>query len=205
MTDPDGTVRSTWLWDGFRCLARVDGPLGQPLAALFSLDASGTPVRVYEPHRTEPRRLPRDAFGEGLLDQPGVPGLFGGAVFGGLVHLPWRSLDPLTGAFCAPDPCDGGPTDPRRAPWTPARAPATLPLPTESHPSGPYAVCRNDPVGRADPTGGVSAGLVISDLTWSLQTNLLTFFGMDWTVNLFGSLFSGKIGEFGSSEAPVVQ
>ncbi|HVF13863.1 MAG TPA: hypothetical protein VM942_04640, partial [Acidimicrobiales bacterium] len=51
LTDPDGTVRATWLWDGFRCLARVDGPLGRPLAAVFSLDASGTPVRVCERRR----------------------------------------------------------------------------------------------------------------------------------------------------------
>ncbi|HVF14033.1 MAG TPA: hypothetical protein VM942_05495, partial [Acidimicrobiales bacterium] len=194
------TVRATWLWDGFRCLARVDGPLGRPLAAVFSLDASGTPVRVCERRRPTPLRIPRDAFGEGLLDHPGVPGLYGGAVFGGLVHLPWRSLDPRSAAFCAPDPCDGGPADPRRPPGAPAAA--GLSMPTEDHPSGPYAVCRHDPVGRADPTGGVSAGLVVSDLTWSLQTNLLTFFGMDWTVNLFGSLFTGfQVGDFGSTEA----
>ena len=202
VTDADGTVRATWLWDGFRCLARVDGPLGRPLAAVFSLDASGTPVRVCDRRRPTPLRIPRDAFGEGLLDHPGVPGLYGGAVFGGLVHLPWRCLDARSGAFCAPDPCDGGPADPRRAGWPAAAGPGRGPrLPTEDHPSGPYAVCRHDPVGRADPTGGVSAGLVISDLTWSLQTNLLTFFAMDWTVNLFGSLFSGQIGDFGSSEA----
>ena len=43
---PDGRVRSVFLWDGMRCLARVDGPLGTPLAAVLSLDPSGTPVRV---------------------------------------------------------------------------------------------------------------------------------------------------------------
>lgn len=208
VTGLDGRVRSSWLWDGFRCLGRVDGPFGQPLAALFSLDPSGTPVRVCARGRTDPSRLPRDAFGEGLLSHPGVPGLYGGVVDGGLVHLPLRALDPRTASFCSPDPCDAGPLDPRwsdpgcRGPrWSgPGRAGPGR-LPTEDHPSGRYAVCRHDPVGRADPTGGISAGLVISDLTWSLQNNLLAFFGIDWWFNLFGSLFTGfQLGDFGSSE-----
>ncbi|GAA2152660.1 hypothetical protein FHX52_0806 [Humibacillus xanthopallidus] len=188
--DASGAVDHVYIWDGGRCLARIDGSVGSPLGAVFSLDPSATPVRVVEPTRT--LRVPRDAYGEGLLGLVGVPGLFGGQVHGGLVHLPVRRLDPVTGSFCDPDPFDGGESDPRRA------GVYEGPIPAEAAPRSAYEVCRGDPVGRADPTGGISAGLVISDLTWSLQNNLLTFFGIDWTVNMLMSLilapFKGPLG-----------
>lgn len=175
-----GEVRSVFIWDGTRCLARIDGPLGSPTAAVFSLDPSGTPVRIVT--TTMVTRVPRDAYGEGLLAHRDVPGLYGGQIAGGLVHLPLRRLNPRTGSFCEPDPLDGGDDDLRRAGNYPG------PLPTELEPRSAYEVCRGDPIGRADPTGGVSVGLVISDLTWSFQNNLLTFFGIDWWFNLFASL-----------------
>lgn len=178
--DGTGAVRAVYLWDGMRCLARIDGPLGAPTAAVFSLDPSGTPVRVVGPR--DVTRIPRDAYGEGLLDRPGVPGLFGGFVHAGLVHLPLRRLDPATGTFCEPDPLDGGDADPRRPDGFEG------PLPVEREPRSAYEVCRGDPVGRSDPTGGVSEGLVLSTLTWSFQNNILTFFGIDWWFNLFLSL-----------------
>ncbi|GEK21071.1 hypothetical protein [Cellulomonas xylanilytica] len=178
--DGSGGVRAVYLWDGMRCLARIDGPLGAPTAAVFSLDPSGTPVRVVGPGGVT--RIPRDAYGEGLLAHPGVPGLFGGFVHAGLVHLPLRRLDPATGTFCEPDPLDGGDADPRRPDGFEG------PLPVEREPRSAYEVCRGDPVGRSDPTGGVSAGLVLSTLTWSFQNNILSFFGIDWWFNLFLSL-----------------
>jgi hypothetical protein len=180
--DARGHVRHLYLWDGTRCLARVDGPVGAPLAAVFSLDPSATPVRIVTPQGVT--RVPRDAYGEGLLAHPGVPGLFGGHVRDGVVHLPLRRLDPRTGTWCEPDPLDGGDGDPRRAGGFPGE------LPVEPDPRSRYEVCRGDPIGRADPTGGVSAGLVISTLTWSFQNNILTFFGIDWWFNLFASLVS---------------
>ncbi|UJP39274.1 eCIS core domain-containing protein [Cellulomonas palmilytica] len=192
---PDGRVSRVFLWDGMRCLARVDGPLGSPLAAVLSLDPSGTPVRVVTPGGV--RRVPRDAYGEGLLDVPDVPGLFGGRVHAGVVHLPLRRLDPRTGTFCEPDPWHGGDDDPRRP------AGYTGPVPVEKEPRSAYEVCRGDPVGRSDPTGGVSAGLVLSTLTWSFQNNVMTFFGIDWWFNLFLSLlaapFAGDKYDFFSS------
>ena len=193
--DATGTVRAVLLWDGLRCLARVDGPLGAPLAAVFSLDPSGTPVRVLGPGTVE--RVPRDAYGEGLLALRDVPGLFGGRVHAGLVHLPLRRLDPTTGTFCSPDPWHGGDDDPRRP------AGYDGPVPVERDPRSAYEVCRGDAVGRTDPTGGVSAGLVLSTLTWSFQNNILTFFGIDWWFNLFLSLvaapFAGDEYDFFSS------
>ena len=193
--DADGRVRAVYLWDGMRCLARVDGPLGAPLGAVFSLDPSGTPVRVLTSRDSV--RIPRDAYGEALLRHPGVPGLFGGRVHGQVVHLPLRRLDPATGTFGEPDPCDGGDDDPRRP------AGYEGPLPVESAPRSAYEVCRGDPVGRSDPTGGVSGGLVLSTLTWSFQNNIMSFFGIDWWFNLFMSLiaapFAGSQYDFFSS------
>ncbi len=194
-SDPHGRVHAVFLWDGMRCLARVDGPLGSPLGAVFSLDPSGTPVRVVTGR--DAQRIPRDAYGEGLLAHADVPGLFGGRVHAGVVHLPLRRLDPVTGAFAEPDPCDGGDDDPRRPSGYDG------PLPVEREPRSAFEVCRGDPVGRSDPTGGVSGGLVLSTLTWSFQNNIVSFFGIDWWFNLFLSLlaapFAGDQYDFFSS------
>lgn len=176
----DRGAPTIWLWDGTRCLARIDGPLGSQLGAVFSLDPSATPVRVTT--STGSTRIPRDALGESLLTIDDVPGLFGGRIANGLVHLPLRRLDPRTGAFAEPDPWHGGDDDPRRGDSYQG------PLLTELEPRSAYEVCRGDSIGRADPTGGVSAGLIISGLTWSFQNNVLAFFGIDWWFNLFGSL-----------------
>src|SRR5206468_689564 len=69
VTRPDGSVEATYLWDGFACLGRIDGPPDEALAAVFSLDPTGTPVRAIG--RDGVLRVPRDAFGEGLLRHPG--------------------------------------------------------------------------------------------------------------------------------------
>lgn len=191
VTAPDGTVLATYLWDGLHCLGRIDGPPDAPVDAVFSLDPSGTPVRVVTRGRVI--RIPRDAYGERLLAHRGVPGLFGGATHRGLVHLPFRTLDPRLGAFTGPDPFHGGPDDPRRR-----RGHAGV-LPVE--PAGArasYVVARHDPVGRTDPTGAISAWLPLADLTWSWQNNVLGTLGFDLTVNFWGSLFTGKLDRFWS-------
>ncbi len=196
--DLDGRIVATYLWDRYMCLGRIDGALGDPLAAAFLLDPTGTPVRVVDGSGS--RRIPRDAFGQGLLAESEVPGVFGGIVLGDHVHLPCRVLDPVNGSFCSPDPFDGGPDDPRRQDGYDGA------LPTETDRGGPYAVCRNDPIGRSDPTGaftgaGGKVALIISGLTWSLQNNLVTFFGIDWLFNFVMSLVTGfQLGDFGSSD-----
>ncbi|HEY1178666.1 MAG TPA: hypothetical protein VGF17_21125, partial [Phytomonospora sp.] len=183
----DGTVMATYLWDGAACLGRIDGPPDRPLSTVYSLDPGGTPVRVIG--RDGPVRVPRDAFGEGLLAHAGTPGLFGGAVHQGLVHLPARALDPLAGAFCAADPYDGGTGDPRRA----EGYGGDLPVETAT---GPYAVCRHDPVGRTDPSGAISWWLPLSDFTWGLQNNIVSTFGLDFTVNWWISLLGCQPGRW---------
>lgn len=167
----DGGVARTLLWDGWHCLGALDGPPGAALAEIYSLDPTGTPVRRATAAGAE--RFARDAFGEALLGAS-VPGLFGGAMHAGLVHLPLRRLDPRIGAFDAPDPIDGEAGDPRRAKgWT-------GPLPVELPAAGPYTVCRNNPVSLADPTGGISDlwWLIPSALTWSISNTIGSLLGM---------------------------
>lgn len=175
---PDGRVLVTYLWDERHCLAAIAGEPGDPLAAVFSLDPTGTPVRVIT--ATGARTIPRDAFGEALIDLSRasddipVPGLFGGAVLAGLVHLPYRRLDPRCGAFDEPDPFDGEARDPRRAAgWD---GPLAIELPA----AGPYTVCRNNPISLADPTGAISDlwWAIPSALTWSLQNTIASLLGM---------------------------
>ncbi|HEX8001087.1 MAG TPA: hypothetical protein VF519_00160 [Mycobacteriales bacterium] len=180
VTGDGGRAVVTYLWDGLTCFGRIDGPPGEPLAAYFSVDPGRTPVRFVT--RDGATRVPRDAYGEALLAHPGLPGLYGGGVHAGLVHLPLRAVDPETGSFTAPDPLDGGRADPRRGRHYRG------PLPSELAVAGPYAVCRHDPVGRSDPSGGISGLLVVSDFTLSLQNNLFGWLFLDLTVNLVGSI-----------------
>lgn len=173
IADEDGEeTLLTYLWDGWHCLGAISGEPGGPLSAVYSLDPTGTPVRVITSSGI--RRIPRDAFGESLLNEDRIPGLFGGAAYRGLVHLPFRRLDPITGSFDSPDPANGESSDPRRA------AGWTGPLPIELPASGPYTVCRNNPVSLADPTGAISDlwWLIPSALTWSMQNTIGSLLGM---------------------------
>lgn len=179
---PGGRIEATFLWDGFACIGRIDGPPGEPLAAAFSLDPSLTPVRIVTAERVV--RVPRDAFGESLLGHRKVPGLYGGAVHHRLVQLKQRTLDPALGAFDRPDPFHGGLLDPRREQGFEG------PLWVDSAAAGPYAVCQHDAVGRADPTGGISVGLLLSDLTWSYQNNVASWLGFQFVINqIFFTLY----------------
>lgn len=189
ITDDAGKVLTTYLWDGYACLGRIDGPLGEPLQAAFSLDPTCTPVRVIT--RDQVHRLSRDAFGERLLAWEGVPGLFGGTLYGGFCHYVSRALDPLCAAFHAPDPLHGLEDDPRRA------AGYRGPLMVEHPAAGPYAVCQHDPISRTDPTGEFSVWVLLSDLTWSLQNNIVGWLGVDFVFNFWGSLFTAWTGSFG--------
>jgi hypothetical protein len=190
VTDGNGQVVLTYLWEGRSCLAAIAGSPGAPVWAVYSLDPTGTPVRVITGDGV--RRIPRDAFGEALLAIHGTPALFGGAVFDGMVHLPYRRLDPITGSFDSPDPFSGEQQDPRRASgWT---GPLRIELPA----AGPYTVCRNNPVSLADPTGAISDlwWAIPSALSWSMQNTIASllglWFGLDFSP--IGMIIAAAIG-----------
>jgi hypothetical protein len=190
ITDSAGHILTTYLWEGRQCIAAIGGGPGAPLAAVYSLDPTGTPVRVIT--RNAIHHVPRDAFGEGLLQLAGTPALFGGAVADGMVHLPYRRLDPLTGSFDSPDPFNGEQQDPRRASgWT---GPLRIELPA----AGPYTVCRNNPVSLADPTGAISDlwWAIPSALSWSMQNTIGSLLGLWFGVDLnpIGLIIAAAIG-----------
>ena len=172
VTDDGGNVVLTYIWDRYHCLGCIAGKIGDPMSVVYSLDLTGTPIRIIT--RESIHQLPRDAFGESLLQERNVPGLFSGAVNDGLVYLPFRRLDPLTASFDAPDPMDGEKSDPRRA------AGYSGPLAVELPASGPYTVCRNNPLTLADPTGAISDywWFIPSSLTWSLQNTIGSLLGV---------------------------
>ena len=182
---PDGEIEHTYLWYGFACLGRIDGPPGRPMAETYSLDPSSTPVRIIKRDRVI--RVPRDAFAEGLAVHPEAPGLHGGAQFGNMVHYRARRLDPRIGLYDRPDPWDGSTEDPRRIDGYRG----TLAV-EDAH---PYTVCQNDPVSRIDPTGESSVGVAvlvhISSFTWGMQNNVLGWFGLDWSLNFWATFITG--------------
>lgn len=183
--DTDGVILHTFLWFGFACLGRIDGPVGAPMAMTFSLDPSSTPVRLIERDRVTV--VSRDAFGEALLDHPLAPGLHGGCQYRNQVHYRSRNLDPTLGLYDRPDPWHGLEEDPRR--FEGYRGP----LPVEDQ--HPYAVCQHDPVSRIDPTGESSTGLAVltnlSSFTWGMQNNVAGWLGMDWTLNFWATFITG--------------
>jgi hypothetical protein len=188
VTRGDGSIESIYLWDHFHCLARIDGEPGSPLAAVFSLDGTGTPVRIITRERVA--RIERDAFGESLLEHARVPGLFGGAQHAGFVHYRARSADPALGSFNAPDPWHGGEDDPRRAGGYRGTLIVERPV------AGPYAVCAYDPIAFTDPTGTIAWYYLLSTLTWAMPNNLLTWVGIELTINFWFSLFGGEIDRY---------
>ena len=139
-------------------------------------------------------RIPRDTFGEGLLELEGsracTAARSGTASSASARARSTRERAPGSRA----DPWHGGRDDPRRV--DAGRAPLVV----EEAGGGPYVVCRNDPVGRADPTGAVSVPLVLSTLTHASANNLLGFFGLDLTVNFWGCVFTGQFERFFSME-----
>ena len=185
---PDGSIQSLFLWEGFHCLARIDGGPGEALSAVFSLDGTGTPVRIIT--REGVVRVPRDAYGEGLRAHRGVPGLFGGAQHDGLFHYRSRVLDPAIASFDAPDPWHGGADDPRRGHGYAGTLLVERPV------AGQYAVCGYDPVGFVDPTGTIAWYYLLSTLTWAFPNNVLTWVGIELTINFWFSLFGGEIDRY---------
>jgi len=171
VTDDRGRALHTYVWIGDRIAARIDGPIGAPLAEAYLCDPLGTPNGVFIATGGEWRfeRLAAPPFGR--ADDSARPTLYGhfGDPGTGLIHCGARELDPELGLFLTPDPWHGGEDDPRR--W--AGAPASLLEQERERPREgfhDYALCRFDPLGRYDRDGHVSGGDVfLHVLRWILM------------------------------------
>ncbi len=199
--DGEGNIEHIFLWDGHACLGRIDGGAPAPLAAVFSLDTTGTPVRVILRERVD--IIPRDAYGEFCTRHKSIPGLFGGTVYKGFVYYRSRTLDTKTGSFTSRDPLDGSENDPRRS--TGYRGA----VPVESEKTGLYCVCQYNPLSRIDIYGEHSHKhlrnfftflMALSDVTWAYQNNALGWLGLEGVINLWGSTFTGQLDRFGWHE-----
>ena len=185
VTDGQGCALHSYIWIGDRIAARLDGPVGAPVAEAYASDPFGTPLIALVAEKDDWRceRCKASPFGHaGDAARPGLFGHFADPVTR-LIHCSARELDPELGLFLTPDPWHGGDDDPRR--WAGADA-VTLRRMREFPADGfhDYALCRFDPLGRADRDGHVSGGEVILHIfrwmllpTWGFPlTSVSVFF-----------------------------
>lgn len=203
ITDEHGHALQTFLWWEDRLVARLDGPLGTPLAEAWLCDAGGTPLAVLRQGAlgaSSAERLEVPPFGS-IPERPARPTLYGHLADAetGLVHFGVRELDPELGLFLTPDPWHGGEDDPRR--WS-AGSPAALRWSDEFPSAGihPYALCQFDPAGRVDRDGHVSGwtkfgrGFLTFTLmgTWGAPLNSVAL-GFFLPINVYMEVLGGLI------------
>ncbi|HEX4953081.1 MAG TPA: hypothetical protein VF017_06775 [Thermoanaerobaculia bacterium] len=188
VTDEAGRALHTFLWWGGRILARLDGPLGSPLAEVYLTDPLGTPLAVLNPQTGAVEELETPLYGTagpGSAPRPTLYGHFGDPETG-LIHFGVRDLDPELGCFLTPDPWHGEADDPRRLAGVP---PGEIAVGAELPARGlhAYALCRFDPVGRFD-LDGHSAGMAILNtllaLSWGWPLTALSLY-LFFPLNLY--------------------
>ncbi len=184
VTDAAGQSLHVYIWVGDRIVARLDGPVGAPVAEAYLSDPLGTPngVLIATEAGWQFERIAAPAFGR--ADNRARPTLYGHFADPrtGLIHFGARDLDPELGLFLNPDPWHGGDDDPRR--WAGATD-ADLAGEAERATAGwhDYALCRFDPLGRTDRDGHVSRGDVALHI---LRFMLLPTWGFPMTaISLF--------------------
>ncbi len=191
VTDETGAVRHLFLWWDGRVLARLDGPVGAPVAEAYVTDPHGTLLAVATPGTTGADGRGEDGPWQ-VLDTVGSPwgqvtGPYRPTLFGhvsdagtGLVCFGSRLYDPETASFLTPDPWHLGDDDPR---LLGGADPATLARLQEAPTSGihPYALSQFDPLDRPDVDGHFAWGNFFLTLflapTWGFPlTSLSVFF-----------------------------
>jgi len=184
VTDGAGRPLCVYIWVGDRIAARLDGPVGAPVAEAYLCDPFGTPNGVLIDSETGWRFERVDAPAFGRADDSRRPTLYGHFAdpATGLIHFGARDLDPELGLFLNPDPWHGGDDDPRR--WAGATD-ADLAQEAERATAGwhDYALCRFDPLGRYDRDGHVSRGDVALHVlrfillpTWGFPMTAISLF-----------------------------
>jgi RHS repeat-associated core domain len=178
--DSSGRIIHSFLWLGLQCVARIDGPVGNPLTASFHRvhgarlagigDAAGAiaPVPYLDPY---------GADAPCSLDTPSFASLFGDPATG-LLHAGSRWYDPTRGEFITPDS------------WLGTHALSSIlrrgSIVLDLLPGGTgralsaadaYAWCHRDPINFIDPNGHNWLGLIfsfISAFLWEMQLTSLS-------------------------------
>ena len=205
VTDADGRAVVSYVWFEGRILLRIDGPLDSSDITGYLCDPVGTPLlamRCRGSRECAPDVL--DAAPYGSVDDPLRPTLYGhvGDPLTGLIHCGARELDPETGTFLTPELWHGGGDDERRWADTTETAPEWL-KESGAGQRHDYALCRFDPVGRADYDGHVSGGAIAAGIfralgniilapTWGMPlTSISLFFFLPF--NLYTEVIAGIV------------
>ncbi|MGC4084817.1 MAG: hypothetical protein QM736_22565 [Vicinamibacterales bacterium] len=204
VTDPSGRALATYVWFEERVLLRIDGALDEGVCTAYLTDPLGTPLLALDATGA-PAFL--DAAPYGSVDDARRPTLYGhfGDPRTGLIHCGARELDPESCTFLTPEPWHGGADDERR--WAePAHARADVREEGGVGRRHDYALCRFDPVGRADYDGHVSGGAIAAAIfrglgnivlapTWGWPlTAISLFFFLPF--NLYAELIAGIVAIF---------
>jgi RHS repeat-associated protein len=168
-TDETGRATATYLWAGRRCLGRIDGPVGEPVAEWYHLDHRGTAAAVSGPagellarHGGHPLEPPALGPFQGKLRDPAT----------GVYDFGCRDYDPETDCFTTPDAYTWDADDPRLM---------ALGLePPHQHPDparrNRYAFCLGDPIDNVDLDGHSAWWFFLtipSSLTWALPNTVI--------------------------------
>ncbi len=169
-TDDEGRAIATYIRDGRRCLARIDGPVGESAAEWYHLDHAGTAWAV------------TDADGEVIARRSGPldsgPGPFMGRFRDeatGFHDFGARDYDDATGRFVTPDSYTFDDDDPRLE-----RSNETTPA--LRHWAGSpalrnrYAFCLGDPVNNVDLDGHSAWWFFLtipSSLIWAIPNTIV--------------------------------
>jgi RHS repeat-associated protein len=189
-TDEEGRALATYIRDGHRCLARIDGPVGDEAAEWYHLDHTGTAWAVTDAAgRVTARR-------SGPLDPP--PGPFMGRFRDeatGFHDFGARDYDDETGRFTTPDPFTFDADDPRLGV---REAPRVL-----EHWSADPALrdrhdfCLGDPVNNVDLDGHSAWWFFLtipSSLVWAIPNTIVAF--MIVLINLYAEVLGWIIWPF---------
>lgn len=208
VTDADGRAIATYVWFEGRILLQVHGALDSQDRTGYLCDPTGTPllaIRCDGAASAVPSTLPAAPYG--TIGDALRPTLYGhvGDPLTGLIHCGARELDPESATFLTPEPWHGGPDDERRFGETYDRV-QDAPLEGGAGLRHDYALCRFDPVGRADYDGHVSGGAIVAGIfrglgnlilgpTWGMPlTSISLFFFLPF--NLYMEVVAGIIAIF---------
>lgn len=182
--DDAGRIMRSYIWLGPQCIARIDGPMGNPLAETYHRVHGGRLAAVGDVQGHLRPIAYDDPYGRTAPITPGragYAGLFGDADTG-LLLAGSRWLDPAIGQFLTPDSWFGThAVNPR---VSPTRRLSTI---LAALPGGAgrkldartaYVYCAHDPINFTDPTGHNWLGLIysfIASMLWSQQITAAAF------------------------------
>jgi RHS repeat-associated protein len=189
-TDEHGRAVATYLRDGHRCLARIDGAVGEEAAEWYHLDHAGSAWAVTDAAGVVTARR------SGPLDTP--PGPFMGRFRDdatGFHDFGTRDYDDETGRFVTPDLLTFDADDPRLGGRAAPRIVAHWAV--EPTLRDRYEFCLGDPINNVDLDGHSAWWFFLtipSSLVWAIPNTIVAF--MIVLINLYAEVLGWLIWPF---------